>query len=143
MASTRSVSPVLAQPGSSNHGIRGGGRRAAAPGSPSQIQTNGDCSWTGNVRTQAPRRDVLLRGDLDAAAVGVVGEPVIAADDAIALEPAGRKRIRAVDATVLHRHDLTRAAAVEHDRDAEQPAPEQCLRRPRRWWRRRTSSCNG
>src|SRR4051794_39076664 len=31
--------------------------------------------------------DVLLRGHVDAGAVGVVGEPVIAAHEAIALEP--------------------------------------------------------
>src|SRR6516165_7753805 len=40
----RSTSCVLAQPAPSAYqGTRGGGRIAATPGSPSQIQTNGDC----------------------------------------------------------------------------------------------------
>jgi hypothetical protein len=51
--------------------------------------------------------DVLLGGHLDAAAVGIVCESVIAAHEAITLEPAGRERISPVYTSVLHRHDVT------------------------------------
>ena len=68
-----------------------------------------------------------LAGDGDAAAVGAVGEAVVAADHLVVDQPARRlgQREAAVHAAVRHGGDLARLGAPEQDRLAADGAAEQ------------------
>ena len=69
--------------------------------------------------------DRLLRGHERAAALRIVFQAVIAADQRVALEPALRQRHQAVPAGVFQRRDLAVGLAVHHDMLAADRARQQ------------------
>src|SRR5262249_34151454 len=70
------------------------------------------------------RRDVVLSGNLDTAAVGSELHAVIHAPDIVAFDAAHRQRRRAMTAAIIQRHDFAAGAAIEHDRFFENCARE-------------------
>ena len=71
------------------------------------------------------RIDGLLRGHEGAAALRIVFQAVIAADDGVALEPALRQRHQPVPAGVFQRSDLPVGLPVHHDMLAADRARQQ------------------
>ena len=71
------------------------------------------------------RIDGLLRGHEGAAALRIVFQAVIAADDGVALEPALRQRHQPVPAGVFQRRDLPVGLPVHHDMLAADRARQQ------------------
>lgn len=76
-------------------------------------------------RHPCPGRHVLLRRHVGQTAVGLVAEAVIAADDAVAVEPAFGQWERAVYAAVLQGHHLAGGAAVQDHVLVQQTPGEQ------------------
>jgi hypothetical protein len=71
------------------------------------------------------RRDVVLPGDLHAAAARVVLEAVVHAAQAVAFAPAVRELRAAMRAAVVERHRAAAVALVEHHRLLEERALEE------------------
>lgn len=99
----------------------------AAGGSGRRSQPDPDERWLLEDREHThphPSRDLGLRRDVHAPAVGVVGTPVVTADQSVSVDATVRQRKRSVRATVYECGDPPTGPAPQHDLLAEQ-APAQ------------------